>query len=102
MSTAIICSSASTFKVLLKSYLPRIWSSAGSRSKASGASRAPYDRSYRGRFEMKPFDALSNKSISNRKYGVEGLTVIGNESEEAIMRPQIKVDMVNATFESKA
>jgi hypothetical protein len=29
-----------------------------------------------------------NKSLSNRKYGVSGLTELENESEEAIVRPE--------------
>jgi hypothetical protein len=40
---------------------------------------------------MKPFGAVSNKSVSNRKYGVEGLSEIGNESEEAIVRPEYRM-----------
>jgi hypothetical protein len=40
---------------------------------------------------MRPFGGVSNKSISNRKYGIEGLTEIGNESEEAVMRPESKM-----------
>jgi hypothetical protein len=39
---------------------------------------------------MKPFGASSNKSNSNRKYGVSDLTEIGNDSEEAIVRSEIE------------
>ena len=41
---------------------------------------------------MKPFGASSsNKSHSNRKYGVSDLTEIGNDSEEAIVQPGDKL-----------
>ncbi|KAI4638641.1 hypothetical protein J4E93_009942 [Alternaria ventricosa] len=95
---AIICSSASTFKVLIKTYLPRVWSSAGSHDKASGTPRAQSDRSYSSRFELKRFGTSSNKSNSNRKYGIEGLTDLGNESEEAIVRPESKMGRDIAVF----
>ncbi|KAI4940270.1 hypothetical protein J4E86_011075 [Alternaria arbusti] len=95
---AIICSSASTFKVLIKTYLPRVWSSAGSHDKASSTLRAQSDRSYSSRFEMKRFGISSNKSNSNRKYGIEGLTDLGNESEEAIVRPESKMGRDIAVF----
>lgn len=36
---------------------------------------------------MKPYGASSNKLESNRKYGVTDLTIIENESEEAIVPP---------------
>ncbi|KAH6865399.1 hypothetical protein BKA58DRAFT_430950 [Alternaria rosae] len=88
---AIICSSASTFKVLIKTYLPKVWSSAGSHDKASGTPRAQSDRSHGSKFELKRFGTSSNKSSSNRKYGIEGLTEIENESEEAIVRPESKM-----------
>ena len=88
MIVAIICSTASTFKVLLKTHLPKIWNSAGGHEKGSSEPQARYNKSHSGQFEMRPFGGVSNKSISNRKYGVEGLTEIGNESEEAIMRPE--------------
>ncbi|RYO17702.1 hypothetical protein AA0121_g5550 [Alternaria tenuissima] len=94
---AIICSTASTFKVLLKTYLPKIWSSAGSHKKSSSGPRALYSRSHSGQFEMKPFRGITNKSISNRKYGVEGLTEIENESEEAIMRSENNMGTTAAT-----
>jgi hypothetical protein len=46
---------------------------------------------------MKPFGPSSNKSISNRKYGFNELTEIGNESEEAIVHTESKMDTkVNA------
>ncbi|KAF2684220.1 hypothetical protein K458DRAFT_303568 [Lentithecium fluviatile CBS 122367] len=83
---AIICSSASTFKALLKTYLPKIWGSYGSRGGPSGNPRHQYDQSHSGQFVMKPFGASSNKSQSNRKYGVSDLTEIGNDSEEAIVQ----------------
>ncbi|KAG9187114.1 hypothetical protein G6011_04985 [Alternaria panax] len=91
-----IMNSASTFKVLLKTYIPKIWSSAGSRENGSSKSRAQYDRSHTGQFEMRPFGGISNKSMSNRKYGVEGLTEIANESEEAIIQPENKMGMAVA------
>ncbi|KAL1801157.1 hypothetical protein ACET3X_001499 [Alternaria dauci] len=97
---AIICSTASTFKVLLKTYLPKIWNSAGSHEKSSSSRRrAQYDRSHSGQFEMGSLGGICNKSISNRKYGVVGLTEIGNESEEAIMRPACKMG-INAAVSS--
>jgi hypothetical protein len=40
---------------------------------------------------MKPYGASSsNKSESNRKYGVTDLTIIENESEEAIVLESTK------------
>ena len=39
---------------------------------------------------MKPFAASSNKSESNRKYGVVDLTINENESEEAIVPDQAR------------
>jgi hypothetical protein len=99
-SIAIICSSASTFKALLRTYLPKIWGSAGSRGGPSGEPRHEYDQSHSGQFVMKPFGASSNKSHSNRKYGVSDLTEIGNDSEEAIVNSQnesvTKVDLPEA------
>ncbi|KAH6644143.1 hypothetical protein C7974DRAFT_15389 [Boeremia exigua] len=81
---AIICSSASTFKALLKTYLPRFWGSS-QRSAPEDADHS-YDRSDNGRFSMKPHGTSSStKSHSNRKYGVTDLTNIENESEEAIV-----------------
>jgi hypothetical protein len=46
---------------------------------------------------MKPFRGITNKSISNRKYGVEGLTEIENESEGAIMRSESNMGTTAAT-----
>lgn len=48
---------------------------------------------------MKPYDASSsNKSESNRKYGVTDLTIIENESEEAILRSIVAlVDVMRVT-----
>jgi len=84
--SAIICSSASTFKAILKTYLPKVWGSYGSRG-ASSNPRHQYDQSHSGQFNMKPFGASSsNKSHSNRKYGISDLTEIGNDSEEAIVQ----------------
>ncbi|CAO2649750.1 Nn.00g010420.m01.CDS01 [Neocucurbitaria sp. VM-36] len=87
---AIICSSASTFKALLKTYLPRIWGSSGSRGGPSIEPRNQYDQSQSGVFVMKPFGTSSDKSISNRKYGISGLTEIDNDSEEAIITSESK------------
>ena len=90
MLVAIICSSASTFKAILKAYIPKLWSS-------SQPSNPPnvnqgYDRSNDGRFSMKPYGASPlHKSDSNRKYGVTNLTnltnltVIEDESEEVMV-----------------
>jgi len=47
---------------------------------------------------LKRFGTSSNKSNSNRKYGIEGLTDLGNESEEAIVRPESKMDRDIAVF----
>ena len=91
MIVAIICSTTSTFKVLLKTHLPKMWSSAGGHEKGPSKPHARYNESHSGQFEMRPFGGVSNKSISNRKYGIEGLTEIGNESEEAVMRPESKM-----------
>jgi hypothetical protein len=86
--SAIICSSASTFKAILKTYLPKVWGSYGSQG-PSGNPRHQYDQSRSGQFVMKPFGASSsNKSNSNRKYGISDLTEIGNDSEEAIVRSE--------------
>jgi hypothetical protein len=84
---AIICSSASTFKAILKTYLPKVWGSYGSQGPSASHPRHQYNQSHSGQFVMKPFGAgSSNKSHSNRKYGVSDLTEIGNESEEAIVQ----------------
>lgn len=84
---AIICSSASTFKALLKTYLPKVW---GSSQGPSSNPRLGYDKSQSGQFVMKPFGASSNNSNSNRKYGVSD-TGIGDDSEEAIIPQGISV-----------
>lgn len=89
MPLAIICNSASTFKALLKTYLPKIWGSYGSRGGPSDNPRHQYNQSHSGQFGMKPFGASSEKSYSNRKYGVIDLTEIGNNSEEAIVQKGI-------------
>jgi hypothetical protein len=39
---------------------------------------------------MKPFGGASNKSESNRKYGIVDLTLIENESEEAMVPSGVK------------
>ncbi|KAF9696675.1 hypothetical protein EKO04_005531 [Ascochyta lentis] len=80
---AIICSSASTFKAILKTYLPKFWNT--SQGSIPQNANQGYDRSNNGRFSMKPYGASSNKSESNRKYGVTDLTIIENECEEAIV-----------------
>jgi len=72
----------------MKTYLPKVWSHS---ERSGGRSfhptpRSNYDRSHSGQFALKPFGASSNKLHSNRKYGIEGLTEIGNESEEAIVK----------------
>jgi hypothetical protein len=86
---AIICSSASTFKAMLKTYLPKFWGSS-QRCTPQNANDG-YDRSNSGQFAMKPYGASSsNKSESNRKYGVKDLTIIENESEEAIVPESAK------------
>lgn len=82
VQATIICSSASTFKALLKTYLPKLWNTS-QRSTPQQVQR--YDRSNNRQVSMKPYGASSNKSQGHRKYGVTDLTIIGNESEEAIV-----------------
>ncbi|PVH95164.1 hypothetical protein DM02DRAFT_660418 [Periconia macrospinosa] len=80
---AIICGSASTFKALLKTYLPKIW---GSSDGSNVQARHGYNGFCSGQFVMAPYGGPSlNKSHSNRKYGVGDITEIGNESEEHIV-----------------
>ncbi|KAF2020314.1 hypothetical protein BU24DRAFT_419859 [Aaosphaeria arxii CBS 175.79] len=83
---AIICGCASTFKVMFKTYLPGIW---GNTMGGSGNPRHQYNQSHSGQFALKPFsNSSTQKSSSNRKYGVGDLTTVGYGSEENIVKDQ--------------
>lgn len=74
---------------MLKIYLPKFWSSS-QRSNPQNPNQG-YDRSNNGQFSMKPYGASSSsKSASNRKYGFTDLTIVENESEEAIVPNEVK------------
>ncbi|KAK9778499.1 putative Integral membrane protein [Seiridium cardinale] len=81
---AIICGSASTFKILVKAYLPKFWGSSW-RSTAD-AQRHQYHQSNNGDFPMKSFP--SNKSRPNSDRGLHVVTITENGSKEAIVSPQ--------------
>ncbi|KAI0570545.1 hypothetical protein Alg215_10989, partial [Pyrenophora tritici-repentis] len=94
---AIICSSASTLKILVKTYIPRVWNSSihASRSRSHSNGRhvfmqsnntsTRHKRSGSKEYSTKPCSAGSEKELSERKYGFDGLTEMENESEEAIV-----------------
>ncbi|KAF1949391.1 hypothetical protein CC80DRAFT_598979 [Byssothecium circinans] len=79
---ADIC--ASTFKAILKTYLPKVWGS------SQELSDDPRNDSHGKFVVMKPYGGSSNKSHSNRKYGISDPTEIENDSEEAIVRQETK------------
>ncbi|KAF2179061.1 hypothetical protein K469DRAFT_694975 [Zopfia rhizophila CBS 207.26] len=85
---AIICGSASTFKALLKTYLPRLWGS--SRRGGSNTPRHQHNQSGSGQFAMKPYRLSPQKSNTHRKYGISGITTVEYGSQEAIV-PEPKV-----------
>lgn len=72
----------------MRTYVPKVWSrperSAGPSSNPTP--RNHYDHLHNGQYALESFGASRNKSHSNRKYGIKGLTEIGNESEEAIVK----------------
>lgn len=81
---AIICGCASTFKIVLRTYLPRLWGS--SMGSSAETPRHQYNQSHSGQFAMQPYGTnASKKSTSNRKYGLSDLTTLGNDSEEHIV-----------------
>ncbi|KAK6066307.1 integral membrane protein [Seiridium cupressi] len=81
---AIICGSASTFKILVNAYLPKFWGSSW-RSTAD-AQRHQYHQSHNGDFPMKSFPW--NKSRLNSDRGLHVVTITENGSKEAIVSPQ--------------
>ncbi|KAH9867235.1 hypothetical protein IAQ61_007827 [Plenodomus lingam] len=88
---AIICNSASTFRAILTTYIPKLWGSSPSRSGYSNY-RDPKEQSREDAIALKPSRGLVHKSLSNRMYGITDVTEIGNGSEEAIITPEIVKD----------
>jgi hypothetical protein len=80
---AIVCSSASSFKAILKVYMPRFWNA----SHSSEIQDADHDHnpSTTGRFVIRSYKVSSKKTTDDRKYGFNNITTVGNESEEAIV-----------------
>ncbi|KAK4186371.1 hypothetical protein QBC35DRAFT_387350 [Podospora australis] len=82
---AVICGSASTFRVLFKTYMPRLWGS-NMRYGISGrpGGSHPYDQSNSGSFALKTFgQGDDKKSKLSSKRGE--LTALDSNSEEAIV-----------------
>ncbi|EUC45985.1 hypothetical protein COCMIDRAFT_4920 [Bipolaris oryzae ATCC 44560] len=84
----IICSCASTFKILISRFIPKISHYVGrSNGQSTGKTpRNPREGSHSDQIFMKRLS--SNRLTANRKYGVEGITEIGNESQEAMVKSQ--------------
>ncbi|KAH8881991.1 hypothetical protein GQ53DRAFT_886317 [Thozetella sp. PMI_491] len=82
---ALICGSASTFKTLMRAYLPKLWGS----KLSNGASSHQYDQSHSGDFAMKTFGQQQSRSTRNGKRGLHDLTVNDGSSEEAIVPPKL-------------
>lgn len=84
----IICSCASTFKILISRFIPKISHYVG-RSNGQSTGKTPRNQregSHSDQIFMKRLS--SNRLTGNRKYGVDGITEIGNESQEAIVKSQ--------------
>ncbi|KAF5854060.1 hypothetical protein GGP41_006835 [Bipolaris sorokiniana] len=84
----IICSCASTFKILISRFIPKISHYVG-RSNGQSTRKTPRNQrevSHGDQVFMKRLS--SNRLTGNRKYGVEGITEIGNESQEAMVKSQ--------------
>ncbi|KAK0668448.1 hypothetical protein QBC41DRAFT_121977 [Cercophora samala] len=81
---AIICGSASTFRVLFKTYMPRIWGGSRYGLSGPGGKSHPYDQSHSGSFALKTFGQGDDKraKVSNHE-----LSALDSNSEEAIIRP---------------
>lgn len=86
---AVICGSASTFRVLFKTYMPKLWGSnmRYGLSGQPGARSHPYDQSNSGSFALKPFGQGDDKKpkLSSKR---GELTALDSNSEEAIVRKE--------------
>ncbi|KAK4462751.1 hypothetical protein QBC42DRAFT_326481 [Cladorrhinum samala] len=80
---AVICGSASTFRVLFKTYAPRLWGSSryGFSGGVNGAAKHPYVQSGSGSFALRTFGQGDDKS----KKPKHELTALDSNSEEAIV-----------------
>jgi hypothetical protein len=76
--TAIICGSASTFRILFKTYLPGLW---GSRAVNSGIKGHPYNPSSTGDFALKPYGAGSQQQSRNMDLSVNDVNGVDSRSE---------------------
>lgn len=98
---AIICGSASTFRVLFKTHAPHLWG--GSRYGLSGASNGgakgsvhPYDQSRSGIFALKTFGQGNDRADKSK------ISAMDSNSEEAIvLQAQATPTGRISTFEGK-
>ncbi|KAH9992558.1 hypothetical protein F4779DRAFT_637529, partial [Xylariaceae sp. FL0662B] len=79
---ATICGCASTFNVLVKTYLPRVWGSGG--TGAQGYDHR-YDHSRSGQFALKTFGGTTTASRGGRRGLHDDITIIEHTSQEAIV-----------------
>lgn len=78
---AIICGSASTFRILIKTYMPRLWDS---RYYGSNMKGHLYNHSSTGDFALKPFGPSRSHHLSrDRPRGLHDMTYADCLSEEA-------------------
>lgn len=85
---AIICGSASTFKILIKRYAPSLWGSNRSKGASGDPSSQGYDQSHSGQFSMRNLKPSSKLAGSTSRRGLHDITTtIGHDSEEAIVDP---------------
>ncbi|KAK4164572.1 hypothetical protein QBC43DRAFT_48544 [Cladorrhinum sp. PSN259] len=82
---AIICGSASTFRVLFKTYTPRLWAGSwyGNGVSVEAGSKHPYNKSGSSSFALRTFGQGDDDSRSKRSKNQ--LTGLDSNSEEAIM-----------------
>lgn len=81
--TAIICGSASTFRVFFKTYLPRLW---GSYALPSGNSKShPYAHFHSGNFALNTFGQSQSSRRDRKKTMDNDLAELDSNSEEGII-----------------